>query len=258
VQSQQDPQRQQIAETALLNTARSLRLANKHSDAAGIYAQFVADYPKSSRLFEARFWLAKSLFASQKWAAAASAFTEFLEHHSDQRVFAKQAKEDRIQCWKLLQKQDPKAVLSLKDALKDQDEDIRILAALSLAENRDASGRRVLEQGLNNLTFRERCGLALWKLGIRRQPVPSEAPAPSPRMFVVRVKTADNNFEMRVPAFFVAGIEKNLPAEAREEMAKNGANIAELAKLAEKAAKGQVLFEYKGDKGKTSVVILVD
>jgi hypothetical protein len=77
-------------------------------------------------------------------------------------------------------------------------------------------------------------------------------------MFVVRVKTADNNFEMRVPINFVAGIEKNLPAEAREQMVRNGANIQELAKLAETAKKGQVLFEFKDDKAKTSVVILVD
>jgi hypothetical protein len=77
-------------------------------------------------------------------------------------------------------------------------------------------------------------------------------------MFVVRVKTADNNFVMRVPINFVAGIEKNLPEEARDQMVRNGADIQELAKLAEKAAKGQILFEFKGDKGKTSVVILVD
>jgi tetratricopeptide (TPR) repeat protein len=251
-------QAQQKAEAALLATARSLRLRNQHSAAAAIYAQFVADCPKSSRLFEARFWLAKSLFASQKWAAAANAFTEFLKHHSDQRLFSKQAKEDRIQCWKLLQKQDPKAALGLKDALKDQDEDIRILAALALAENKDASGRPALEQGLNNDVFGERCGLALWKLGIRRQPSPGESPAPSPRMFILRVKTADNNFEMRVPINFVAVIERNLPEEARDQMARNGADIQELAKLAKTAAKGQVLFEFKGDKGKTNIVILVD
>jgi hypothetical protein len=223
-----------------------------------MYAKFVAKYPKSSRLFEARFWLAKSLFANQKWEEAASAFTEFLKHHPDQRVFSKQAKEDRIQCWKLRQKQNPKAVSSLKDALNDQDEDIRIFAALALAENKDASGRQALEQGLNNDVFSERCGLALWKLGIIKQPSPSESHASRPRIFVVRVKTDDDNFEMRIPINFVAGIEKSLPAETREELAKNGANIPELANLAKTAKKGQVLFEFKDNKAKTSIVILVD
>jgi tetratricopeptide (TPR) repeat protein len=249
----------QTAETTILTTARSLRLQNQHSAAADIYAHFLTDFPKSSRLFEARFWLAKSLFASQKWEDAASAFTEFLKHHSDQRVFSKQAKEDRVHCWKLRQKQDPKAVSSLKDALKDQDEAIRILAALALAENRDAYGRLVLEQGLNNANFSEQCGLALWRLGIRSQPRPGEGgEASQARMLIVRVKTADNSFEMRVPISFVAGLEKNLPIEVREELERNGADISGLAKLSATATKGQVLFEFKGDNKKTRVVISVD
>jgi tetratricopeptide (TPR) repeat protein len=248
----------QTAETTILATARSLRLQNQHSVAADLYAQFLTAFPKSSRLFEARFWLAKSLFTSQKWEEAASAFTEFLKHHSDQRVFSKQAKEDRVHCWKLQQKQDPKAVSGLKDALKDQDEAIRILAALALAENRDASGRLVLEQGLNNANFSEQCGLALWRLGIRSQPRPGEGDASGARMLIVRVKTVDNSFEMRVPISFVAGLEKNLPIEVREELERNGADISGLAKLSATATKGQVLFEFKGDNKKTRVVISVD
>jgi tetratricopeptide (TPR) repeat protein len=256
---------QESQEAAILSSARRARLAGRHSEAARQYAQFIADNPKSSRLFEARFWYAKSLFAEQKWDEAAEAFTDFLSRHSDQRTYSRQAKEDRIHSWRVRQRRNPKAVPSLKAALNDADEDIRILAALALAENKDASGRQVLEQGLNHAKFSEQCGLALWRLGIRKQPSQNDAGAARVRMLVVRIK-ADNpedSFEMKVPLSFFKNMEEMLPAiasfleaETRAEMAEKG--VGNFADLAASAPKGQILFQFKSGDGKTNIIISVD
>lgn len=250
---------QQTQETVLLSTARMLRLQGRYSQAASAYSQFIKEYPNSSRLSEARFWYAKSIFADGKWDVAATAFTMFLNNHPDQRAYSQQAKEDRIYCWKTLYRQDPKAVSGLVQALKDPNEEIRILAALALAENENQAGRRVLEEGLNHAKFGDQCGLGLWKLGLRRQPSPRDRTAPMSRMLVIRVKTEDNSFESRIPISFISLIEKILPDDAKNQMNRNGiSDISELAKLALTAAKGQVLFKYVEDKGKTSVVITVE
>jgi len=246
---------------ATLRTARGLRLQTHYAASAKLYADFISKNPNSTRLHEARFWLAKCCFSDQKWDEAADAFTEFLKHHSDQRSYSRQAKEDRIYCWRVRRKENPKAIPGLKAALGDADEEIRILAALALAEGRDASSRLVLvEQGLNNARFREQSALALWRLGVRGQPKPPEGSAPRVRMLVIRVKT-DNpgeSFEMRFPVNFIRNMEKMLPDEAKEEMTRKGIELSGLAEMAVSATKGQVLFQFKSDDGKISVVISVD
>ncbi|MCL1892905.1 MAG: tetratricopeptide repeat protein [Holophagaceae bacterium] len=248
---------QQTRESTLLSTARRLRLQGKYSDAAGVYSTFIKDFPNSSKLYEARFWCAKSLFADEKWDEAASAFSVFLSNHSDQRTYSQQAKEDRIYCWKTLYNKNPKAVIGLVEALKDPNEDIRIFAALALAENQNGAGRQVLEQGTEHARFSDQCNLGLWKLGLGRKP--GDRSSNVARIIVIKVKTEEDSFVSRIPLNFITFIEKNLPKEAREQMAQNGiSDISELTKLATNATKGTVLFKYIGDKGKTSVIISVE
>jgi len=241
---------------AMLLSARRLRLQGQYQDAAKIYKHFIANSPNSSRLFEARFWYAKSLLATQEFDEAADAFTEFLKYHSDQRMYSQRAKEDRIYCWKVRQKQNPKAISGLRTALKDPDELIRVQAALALAENKDVSGKKELELGLNNDRLREQCALALWMLGGSGHPKPDRVPAPLTRKLVLTVKTDDPNdsFEMRVPLNFFKAIEKTVPPEARGEMARRG--LSNIAEMAATAPKGQILFQYRD--GKTRVTISVD
>jgi tetratricopeptide (TPR) repeat protein len=244
--------------SAILASARALRLQSRYSEAAALYSQFIAKNPDSPRLFEARFWYAKSLFEDQKWEEAATAFTEFLKHHPDQRNFSQVAKGDRIHCWKL-QPKNPKAISNLRDALKDPDEDIRILAALALAENKIPAGRRVLEESVGNSKFGEQCALALWKMGLRPQPKPGQGDAPWVRLVVVKVKTEDDSFEVKVPLTFIRGIEKMMPEDAKIEMERAGMpKIEALSELAAKAPKGTILFQYKSKEGKTFVVISVE
>jgi hypothetical protein len=140
--------------------------------------------------------------------------------------------------------------------LKDTDESVRLQAALALADNKDASGRKELEQGLKNDRMAEQCALALWTLGLRGQPKSAESPDSWTRSLVVTVKTqdADNSFVMKVPLNFFKAVEKSLPTEVVEEMTRKG--LTDITKLAATAPKGQVLFLYK-DKN-TRVTIIVD
>jgi tetratricopeptide (TPR) repeat protein len=241
---------------AALAAARRLRMQGGHDEAAKIYQKFIAENPNSARLFEARFWLAKCRLAGQKWDEAADAFTDFLGHHSDQRTYSQQAKEDRIYCWKVRLGRNPKAAPGLKAALGDQSADIRALAALALAEGRDASGRDALEENLGHPRLGEQCGLALWKLGLRDRPKPGEAPWA--RMLVVKVRhpDPDGNFEMRVPVNFFRSVVMMLPEDAREAVDRKG--IGSIMDLAASAPKGQELFQFRGGGGKTSVVISVE
>jgi len=243
---------------AMLASARALRLRGRYAEAAALYSQYIAKSPDSPRLFEARFWYAKSLFEDQKWDEAAAAFTEFLKNHPDQRTFSQVAKGDRIHCWKM-QPKDPKAVASLKSALKDPDVDTRILAALALAENKIPNGYKVLEESVGNPKFGEQCALALWRLGLRPQPKPGQSDAPWVRLLVVKVKTEDDSFEIKVPLTFIRGLEKMMPVEAKAEMERNGIpKIEALSELAASAPKGTILFQHKGKEGKTFVVISVE
>jgi len=246
------------AEDAALVAARRLRMQGDYSDAAKAYQKFIAENPNAIRLFEARFWFAKCKLSAQKWDEAAEAFTDFLKYHSDQRTYSQQAKEDRIYCWKVRFDKNPKAAQGLKAALKDQDADIRVQAALALAEGKDASGRAVLEENLGHPRLGEQCGLALWKLGLRDKPKAGESPSPWAKMLVIKVKDADpnNSFEMRVPVHFFKGVAAMLPDAAKEDMARKG--LSNIADLAASAPKGQVLFQFREDNGKTNVVISVD
>lgn len=249
---------QQQPSEAMLAAARALRLRGRYAEAAALYSQFIAKNQDSPRLFEARFWHAKSIFEDQKWEEAATAFTEFLKHHPDQRAFSQVAKGDRIHCWKL-QPQDPKAVSDLMGALKDPDEEIRILAALALAENKVPAGRSVLEGAVGNPKFGEQCALALWKLGLRPQPKPGQGGAPWARLVVVKVKTEDDSFEIKVPLNFIRGIEKMMPVEAKVELDRAGMpKIEALSQMAASAPKGAILFQLKSKEGKISVVISVE
>jgi TolA-binding protein len=246
---------------AALVAARRLRMQGKHDEAAKLYQKFIADNQDSlgsPRLYEARFWLAKCKLAGQKWDEAGEAFTDFLKRHSDQRTYSQQAKEDRIYCWKMRLGQNPKAVLGLRAALKDPDANIRVQAALALAEGKDASGRAALEESLGHPRLGEQCGLALWKLGLRDKPKAGEAPAPWAKMLVVKVKCPDpdDSFEMRVPINFVKDVVKMLPEDATREMERKG--VGNIVDMAASAPKGQVLFQFKSDGGKTSVVISVE
>jgi hypothetical protein len=171
-------------------------------------------------------------------------------------MYSQQAKEDRIYCWKVRFSQNPKASQGLKDALKDPDAEIRAQAALALAENKDQSGRKALEENIDHPKLGEQCALALWKLGLREQPKPGQTLPARARMLAVRVKSDGDKFEMRVPVSFFKSLEKMLPAEAAEEMARHG--ISDLAGMAASAPKGTVLFQYKDKKGKTDVMISVE
>ena len=246
----------QTSGAMLLADARVRRLRGRYAEAAELYSQYIADNPESPRLFEARFWYAKSLFEDQKWKEAATAFTEFLKNHSDQRTFSQVAKGDRIHCWKM-QPKDSKAVANLKGALNDPDSDTRILAALALAENKIPDGRKVLEDSVENPKFGEQCALALWKLGLRPQPKTKQGDAPWARLVVVKVKTEDDSFEIKVPLTFIKGLEKMMPEDARIEMERAGVpKIEALSELAASAPKGTVIFRGKGRK--TFVVISVE
>ena len=244
-------------QTELLDSARRTRLQGNYAEAAKLYGQFAQRHQASARLYEARFWLAKCLLADQKFDAAARAFTDFLQHHSDQRMYSQQAKEDRIYCWKLRYGKNAEAAPGLKAALADADASVRIQAALALAENKDATGRKVLEEGLSHPKFGGQCTLGLWKLGVRdpKTDPPTESWA---RMMVIRVKSDQpgSSFEMRLPINLIKNLGKLIPQDALAELERIGAGG--LIDEALSAPKGQVLFEYKSEDGKTKVVLSVD
>jgi tetratricopeptide (TPR) repeat protein len=233
-------------------------MQGNYDEAARIYAKFIANNPNAPKLYEARFWLAKCRLSGQKWDEAGDAFTDFLKRHSDQRTYSQQAKEDRIYCWKMRLGQNPKALPGLRAALKDPDADIRVQAALALADGKDASGRAELEENLDHPRLGEQCGLALWKLGLRDKPKSGESPAPWARVLVVKVRCPDpdDSFEMKVPINFFKGVAKMLPEEAVKEMERKG--LGSIMDLAASAPKGQVLFQFRGDGGKTNVVVSVE
>ena len=116
----------------LFRQGRDLRYAQRWYEAAQAYRSLIREFPRSSRVPDARYWLASSLEQDQRWDEAADAYTEFLAKHPDQRMLGKEARLNRVRCWGIRQWDSPMALAGLAGALADEREEVRIAALQDL------------------------------------------------------------------------------------------------------------------------------
>jgi len=224
-----------------LREAKRLRYSGRWFEAAAIYRTYLEDQPNGPRAAETRFWLADTLFQDQRWDEAALAFTDFLERHPDQRLFGKQARLNRIQCWGIRQGQSPKASVGLLEALADPQPEIRVSAAIQLARKGERRAVPALQHGLGLPEYSEACRLALAAMGV--QPDSQSLPAQG-RFLVLKIKGKDRTDEVTIRiALGLARAVTSYMSEAQlTELRKKGVDPQNLMELALSAPKGSELF----------------
>lgn len=240
---------------ALLREAKSLRYGQRFYEAAAAYRRFLAEYPGSSKTWEARFWLAATLEQDQRWDEAAAAYTEFLARHPDQGLLGKEARLNRVRCWGIRQGQHPEATPGLVSALADPIPEIRVAAALQLAKTGDRRGVDILQQGLGMSSHADACSLALIQLGVKPQPV---AGAPAPRYVVIRIQEAGKKdaITIRLAATLARAVENYLSDAQVAQAQKRGIHLDHLTDKALELPKGSVLLSV--DDGKSKVTVTVE
>ncbi len=221
--------------------AKRLRYSGRWFEAATLYRRYLEAGPDGPRAAEARFWLADTLFQDQRWDEAAQAFTDFLLRHPDQRLFGKQARLNRIQCWGIRQGQNPGATPGLVEALADALPEVRVSAALQLARKGDRKAAPALQHGLGLPEYSEACRLALAGLGI--QPDMQALPAQG-RFLVLKIKGRERPDEVTIRiALGLARAVTSYMSEAQlAELRKKGVDTQNLVDLALSAPKGSELF----------------
>jgi hypothetical protein len=224
-----------------ISEAKRLRYSGRWFEAAALYRRYLGDGLDGPRAAEARFWLADTLFQDQRWDEAALAYTEFLVRHPDQRLFGKQARLNRIQCWGIRQGQNPKATPGLLEALTDPQPEIRVAAAIQLARKGDRSAVAALQHGLGLPEYSEACRLALGGMGV--QPDPQALPSQG-RFLVLKIKGKEHKDEVTVRiALGLARAVTSYMSEAQlAQLRKKGVDTQNLMDLALSAPKGSELF----------------
>jgi len=238
----------------LLREAKNLRYSGRWFEAAVCYRRFLAEYGGSTRVPEARFWLAATLESDQRWDEAAAAYSEFLDRHPDQRQLGKEAKLNRIRCWGIRQGQAPQATPGLAAALGDPVAEIRVAAALQLAKAGDARSVPVLRQGLELPGSADACSLALLNLGVK----PAAVASPKGRFLVIRIREAGktDTITIRLALSLARAVVNYLSdAQIREARAK-GVDLEGLTDQAANLPKGSVLLSV--DDKKSSVEVTVE
>jgi hypothetical protein len=224
-----------------IREAKLLRYSGRWFEAAALYRRYLADGPEAPRDAEARFWLADTLFQDQRWDEAALAFTDFLVRHPDQRLFGKQARLNRIQCWGIRQGQNPRATPGLLEALADALPEVRVSAALQLAKKGDTHAVPALQHGLALPEYSEACRLALSGMGV--QPDPQALPAQG-RFLVLKIKSKDHSDEVtvRIALGLARAVTSYMSEEQLAQLRKKGVDPRNLMDLALSAPKGSELF----------------
>lgn len=237
----------------LLRKALELRYAQRWFEAAATYREFLATYPTSTRVPEARFYLAVVLERDQRWDEASTAYTDFLERHPDQRSFGKEARLGRVRCWGIRQNQ-AFAVNGLAAALHDGDQEVRILAALELARTLDRRAIPVLNEGLGHASFGDRCTMALIALGEKPTPPPQKD---QPRFLVVRILEDGKKapVEIRLSVLFVKVLGNYLSDEQLKQARTKGVDVENLGDQVMKLPKGSTLFSVTDKKSSVTVTV---
>jgi len=239
---------------ALLREAKACRYAQQWFDAANRYRNFLATYPASPRVPEARFWLAATLESDQRWDEAADAYTTFLACHPEQRLLGKEARLNRVRCWGMRQGQSPQATPGLVAALADPSVDVQVAAALQLAKTGDARAREGLRKGLALPSCADACSLALISMGVKPGPVtPAQA-----RFLVIRIKEAGKPDTVTIRlALALARALGNYLTDAQIRQARDkGFDLDGITEQAASLPKGSVLLSV--DDGKSSVQVTVE
>ncbi|WP_243287391.1 tetratricopeptide repeat protein [Geothrix terrae] len=239
---------------ALFRQGRDLRYAQRWYEAAQAYRSLIREFPRSSRIPDARYWLASSLEQDQRWDEAAEAYTDFLARHPDQRMLGKEAKLNRVRCWGIRQWNSPAAQAGLAGALSDDREEVRIAAALQLAKRRDARAVPVLQAGLRVDASSEACRLALQAMGVQPQ---AAGPAQG-RFLVIRVKerAKPEALTVRLTVGLARAVGGYLSDEQLRQAKKKGVDLERLMDQALNAPKGTELFSL--DDGKSTVTVTVE
>jgi tetratricopeptide (TPR) repeat protein len=234
--------------------ARELRYAQKWYEAAQAYQALIRDFPTSSRIVDARFWLASCLEQNQRWDEASGAYTEFLLQHPDQRMFGKEARLNRIRCWGIRQWDNPGAQAGLVSELADDQEEIRTAAALQLARRKDSRAIPVLQAGLQNSQASEACRSALLAMGVQPK---AQGPAQG-RFLVVRVKERNNPdvVTVRLTLGLARAVGGYLSDEQLKQARKKGVNLEGIMDQALNVPKGTELFSLND--GKSTVTVTVE
>ncbi len=238
---------------SLFRAAKELRYGQRWFEAAGVYRALIAQYPKSSRVPEARYWLAATLEQDRRWDEAAAAYTDFLGKHPDQRLLGKEARLNRVRCWGIRQWDNPAAAESLAQALGDDITEVRIAAALQLAKRRDGRAVPILQEGLGLPENSEACRLALVGMGVTPK-APEGAP---PRFLVIRIQEKDkkDTLTVRVSCALAKAVTSYLSdAQLREAQAK-GIRLDKLMEQALAAPKGSELFTLDDAHSKVTVTV---
>ncbi|BDU78812.1 tetratricopeptide repeat protein [Mesoterricola sediminis] len=240
---------------ALLREAKNLRYAGRWYEAAVVYRRFLAEHRASTRVPEARFWLAASLESNQQWDAAAAAYTEFLDKHPDQRLLGKEAKLNRIRCWGITQGQVPQATPGLVAALNDPTLEVQVAAALQLAKTGDARSVPALRRGLEVAASADACSLALLNLGVK--PSAAATPATRGRFLVIRIREAGKPDTVTIRlALSLARAVVNYMSDAQiKEARAKGVDLESLTDQAVNLPKGSVLLSVEDPKSSIEVKV---
>jgi tetratricopeptide (TPR) repeat protein len=239
---------------ALLREAKTLRYAQRWYEAATVYRAFLAAYPGSPRIPDARFWLAAALESDQRWDEAADAYTEFLTLHPDQRMLGREARLNRVRCWGVRQGQAPKATPGLLEALKDPAPEVQVAAALQLAKAGDPRAVEGLKKGLALPSCADACSLALINMGVK----PSPPPSVQGRFLVIRIKEPGkaDTVTIRLALALARAVTNYLSDAQIKEARAKGIDLAGLSDQALAMPKGSVLFSVED--GKSSVQVTVE
>lgn len=245
----------EVPAEALFTRARDLRYAQRWYEAAEAYRALLRESPGSSRVPDARYWLASCLEQDQRWDEAAEAYTDFLARHPDQRLLGKEARLNRVRCWGIRQWDNPAAAAGLAAALEDGREEVRIAAALQLARRRDSRAVPVLQAGLAAPgPGAEACRAALVGLGIQPQ-----APSASQgRFLVVRIqeKGKGEALTVRLALGFARAVGGYLSDEQLKQAGRRGVDLDHLMEQALSAPRGTELFSLED--GRSTVTVTVE
>ena len=238
----------------LLREAKALRYAQRWFEAAGVYRTFLAKNAGSSRVPEARFWLAATLEADQRWDEAADAYTEFLTAHPDQRLLGKEARLNRVRCWGIRQGQQAKATPGLLEALEDPSLDVQVAAALQLAKTGDARAVGGLRKGLALPSCADACSLALISMGVK----PGPAASAQARFLVIRIKEAGkpDTVTIRLALALARALGNYLTDAQLRQAREKGIDLETITEQAASLPKGSALLSV--DDGKSSVQVTVE
>ncbi|WP_306590707.1 tol-pal system YbgF family protein [Geothrix sp. 21YS21S-4] len=239
---------------ALFRAGRDLRYAQRWFEASQVYRSLIQSYPTSSRIPDARYWLASCLEQDQRWDDAVRAYTEFLEKHPDQRLLGKEARLNRVRCWGVRQWDSPAATNGLVGALADDREDVRIAAALQLAKRRDGRAIPVLQMGLRADAFSEACRLSLLSMGVQ----PQAAGPTQGRFLVLRVKERAKSeaLTIRLALGLARAVGGYLSDEQLQQAKRKGVDLERLMDQALNSPKGTELFSLED--GKSTVTVTVE